>query len=48
MIPGMAVIAAAIEDAEGFRIARMPISPSELFDLRAAHDRGEVPSLRGR
>jgi CO/xanthine dehydrogenase Mo-binding subunit len=34
VIPGMAVIASAIEDAEGIRITRMPISPSELFDLR--------------
>ena len=39
VIPGTAVIAAAIEDAEGFRITRMPISPSELFALRQA--RGE-------
>jgi aerobic carbon-monoxide dehydrogenase large subunit len=46
VIPGMAVIAAAIEDAEGFRVDRMPISPSELFDLRRAHERGEVPSVR--
>jgi CO/xanthine dehydrogenase Mo-binding subunit len=37
VIPGMAVFAAAIEDAEGFPITRMPISPSELFDLRAQH-----------
>ena len=35
MIPGSAAIAAAIEDAEGITITRMPISPSELFDLRA-------------
>ena len=45
VIPGMAVIASAIEDAEGFRISRMPISPSELFDLRREHARGEIPSL---
>jgi carbon-monoxide dehydrogenase large subunit len=37
VIPGAAAIAAAIEDAEGFPITRMPISPSELFDLRATH-----------
>ena len=37
MIPGSAAIAAAIEDAEGITITRMPISPSELFDLRARH-----------
>jgi aerobic carbon-monoxide dehydrogenase large subunit len=37
VIPGMAVFASAIEDAEGFEIRRMPISPSELFELRRAH-----------
>jgi aerobic carbon-monoxide dehydrogenase large subunit len=36
VIPGTAAIAAAIEDAEGIPIRRMPISPSELFALRAA------------
>ncbi|HEX2550289.1 MAG TPA: aerobic carbon-monoxide dehydrogenase large subunit, partial [Nocardioidaceae bacterium] len=36
VIPGSAAIAAAIEDAEGITITRMPISPSELFALRAA------------
>lgn len=35
VIPGSAAIAAAIEDAEGITITRMPISPSELFELRA-------------
>jgi len=34
VIPGSAAIAAAIEDAEQVTIRRMPISPSELFDLR--------------
>jgi aerobic carbon-monoxide dehydrogenase large subunit len=34
VIPGSAAIAAAIEDAEGFPITAMPISPSELFHLR--------------
>jgi carbon-monoxide dehydrogenase large subunit len=34
VIPVSAVIAAAIEDAEGIRISRMPISPSELYHLR--------------
>jgi CO/xanthine dehydrogenase Mo-binding subunit len=33
VIPGSAVIASAIEDAVGRRIAAMPISPSELYDL---------------
>jgi carbon-monoxide dehydrogenase large subunit len=44
VIPGMAVFAAAIEDAEGIPITRMPISPSELFELRARH---EVTALPG-
>jgi carbon-monoxide dehydrogenase large subunit len=34
VIPAMAVFAAAIEDAEGIVIDRMPISPSDLFHLR--------------
>ncbi len=34
VIPTAAAIAAAIEDAEGIGISAMPISPSELFDLR--------------
>jgi carbon-monoxide dehydrogenase large subunit len=48
LIPGHAVIASAVEDAEGFRIDRMPISPSELFDLRRRHAAGEIPSLHRR
>ena len=36
VIPGMAVFASAIEDAEGITIRRMPISPTELHDLRLA------------
>jgi carbon-monoxide dehydrogenase large subunit len=44
-IPVSAVIASAIEDAEGFPITSMPISPSELWDLRRAHARGELPTL---
>ena len=47
MIPGLAVIAAAIEDAEGFPITRMPISPSELFELRrGTRRRGPGEELR--
>ncbi len=42
VIPGMAVFASAIEDAEGFRITRMPISPSELFHLRQRFAAGEL------
>jgi carbon-monoxide dehydrogenase large subunit len=37
VIPSAAVFASAIEDAEGFPITAMPISPSELFALRAQH-----------
>ena len=44
-IPVSAVIASAIEDAEGFPITSMPISPGELWDLRRKHARGELPSL---
>jgi carbon-monoxide dehydrogenase large subunit len=45
-IPVSAVIASAIEDAEGFPITSMPISPSELWDLRRLHAEGLVPDLR--
>ncbi len=38
VIPGSAVIASAIEDAEGIVISSMPISPSELFHLRESAD----------
>jgi carbon-monoxide dehydrogenase large subunit len=37
VIPSAAVFASAISDAEGFALTAMPISPSELFDLRRAH-----------
>ena len=37
VIPSAAVFASAIEDAEGFPITAMPISPSELFELRRLH-----------
>ena len=36
-IPVSAVIASAIEDAEGFPIRSMPISPTELWELRQQH-----------
>jgi carbon-monoxide dehydrogenase large subunit len=36
-IPATAVIASAIEDAEGFPVRSMPISPYELWELRRAH-----------
>ncbi|MBB6349173.1 aerobic carbon-monoxide dehydrogenase large subunit [Nonomuraea muscovyensis] len=37
VIPVSAVLASAVEDAEGIPIDRMPISPSELFELRSGH-----------
>ena len=37
VIPSAAVFASAISDAEGFALTAMPISPSELFALRAQH-----------
>ena len=37
VIPSAAVFASAIEDAEGFPITSMPISPSELHELRLRH-----------
>lgn len=37
VIPVSAVIAAAVEDAEGFPVTAMPISPSDLFSLREEH-----------
>lgn len=46
VIPSAALLASAIEDAEGFPITSMPISPSELYELRRAHERGDLPSLR--
>ncbi|GAA3162064.1 xanthine dehydrogenase family protein molybdopterin-binding subunit [Planomonospora alba] len=36
VIPVSAVIASAVEDAEGVPVMKMPISPSDLFDLRRA------------
>ena len=42
VIPGSAVIAAAIEDAEGIPITAMPISPSDLFGLRRAQAREDT------
>ncbi len=40
VIPSAAVFASAIEDAEGFPITAMPISPSDLFELRQQHRPG--------
>jgi aerobic carbon-monoxide dehydrogenase large subunit len=38
VIPGAAVLAAAIEDAEGFPVTAMPLSPSDLFELRRTRE----------
>jgi carbon-monoxide dehydrogenase large subunit len=38
VIPGAAVLAAAIEDAEGISITSMPLSPSDLFELRRTQE----------
>jgi carbon-monoxide dehydrogenase large subunit len=43
VIPVPAVIAAAVEDAEGIPITAMPISPSDLFGLRCRHAEKEHP-----
>ncbi|HET8683441.1 MAG TPA: molybdopterin cofactor-binding domain-containing protein, partial [Micromonosporaceae bacterium] len=40
VIPGAAVLASAIEDAEGIAIHRMPISPAELWELRRREGQG--------
>jgi aerobic carbon-monoxide dehydrogenase large subunit len=40
-IPAAAVLAAAISDAEGIFVDRMPISPSELWELRERHRTGK-------
>jgi CO/xanthine dehydrogenase Mo-binding subunit len=45
-IPVSAVIASAIEDAEGFRITAMPISPNELWRLRRDHAAGRLAGTR--
>jgi carbon-monoxide dehydrogenase large subunit len=38
VIPVSAVLAAAVEDATGIRIERMPLSPSDLFELKRHHE----------
>jgi CO/xanthine dehydrogenase Mo-binding subunit len=49
VIPAAAAIAAALEDAEGVEIRRMPLSPSELFELRRSGQRvrSGSPALTG-
>ncbi|SNR46684.1 aerobic carbon-monoxide dehydrogenase large subunit [Blastococcus mobilis] len=46
VIPAAAAIASAIEDAEGFRIEAMPLSPDGLFRLRQLFAAGEIEPLR--
>jgi carbon-monoxide dehydrogenase large subunit len=46
VIPGAAAFASAIEDAEGIVITAMPISPSELFELRQSHAAGTSEPVR--
>jgi CO/xanthine dehydrogenase Mo-binding subunit len=41
VIPTSAAVASAIEDAEGLTVRRMPISPSELYELRKSRNLGE-------
>jgi CO/xanthine dehydrogenase Mo-binding subunit len=43
VIPASAAFASAIEDAEGLRVTRMPMSPSDLFALRL--NAGAQPAL---
>ncbi len=43
VIPSAAVFASAVEDAEGIAVRAMPISPSELFELRRTHEHEEQP-----
>ncbi len=45
-IPVTAVIASAIEDAEGFPIRSMPISPAELWELRQQHRAPDSPLVQ--
>lgn len=50
IIPASAAIASAIEDAEGIQLTAMPISPSELFELRLSapvNGAHELTSPRG-
>ncbi|MGF1598440.1 MAG: aerobic carbon-monoxide dehydrogenase large subunit [Acidimicrobiales bacterium] len=44
VIPGSAVIASAIEDAEGFTVTRMPLAPDEIHALRRAAGTAAPPS----
>jgi CO/xanthine dehydrogenase Mo-binding subunit len=45
VIPGAAVIAAAISDATGLAITRMPLAPDELFTLLRTDGAGALPPV---
>ncbi|MGI8576018.1 MAG: aerobic carbon-monoxide dehydrogenase large subunit [Egibacteraceae bacterium] len=45
VIPGMALFAAAVEDALGFTVSRMPLNPDEVHRLRAADGDHAAASL---
>jgi aerobic carbon-monoxide dehydrogenase large subunit len=45
VIPVSALIASAVEDAVGFPIDSMPISPNELYYLKKRFDAGELPKV---
>lgn len=45
-IPVAAAIASAIEDAEGYEIRHVPISPHDLWQMRSRNAAGQVPSVR--
>ncbi|GAB3301493.1 molybdopterin-dependent oxidoreductase [Epidermidibacterium keratini] len=46
VIPVAAVIASAVEDALGFKITEMPLNPSRLFALTAAHAAGDIEDTK--
>lgn len=46
VIPVAAVLASAIEDAEGLRISGMPISPDDIFRLRRRAEAGDAEGTR--
>ncbi len=45
VIPVAALIASAVEDAVGFPIDTMPISPNDLYAMRLRADAGELPHV---
>ncbi|HSK97191.1 MAG TPA: aerobic carbon-monoxide dehydrogenase large subunit [Euzebyales bacterium] len=45
VIPGAAVLAAAIDDAVGLRITRMPLAPDELFALLQGDGQAALPPI---